>query len=226
MKILLLIVSTLFTTTTFAGSFDHLTSVKPIDASPVLEIKYNPKNSKVIKKPATDPMLEEGSILVLETKISSGGSKTHQIYYNPGPSEDPTYEIFEKSGSTNQHLGSISGWKLVIPGNGNLYVSGHTNNLFDQKKKFTLSEGKITEIKQPYYYVGITSKTLKPITLYADKELTKKLAFLPAGYQCEILINEKETFLIRTPFGLTGWAKINTQVAEPRIFKEIYYAGD
>ena len=67
------------------------------------------------------------------------------------------------------------------------------------------SEDKLIEVEQVADYIWVKTKTQEVITLYADKNKKKKAAVLPANYNVEILIEENGWFLIKTPFGLTGW---------------------
>ena len=75
-----------------------------------------------------------GNTKAMKTKISSSGSN-YYVVFSSGPSADPEF-IFYKDGEFNQAAFSISALDIVIPGNGFIYSSGHTNNMFNKRRKF------------------------------------------------------------------------------------------
>ena len=141
------------------------------------------------------------------------------ILYTPGWSFDPLFGITDKNGKL---IWSEGAEEMCINSNGIIYVSGNINKMFNQRMKFKLENGKVTEIKQPFYYVDVKGKLLKPVKLYSEKNNQGELvATLPAGYEIEILLadrqkekdengNQKLTviYLARTAFGLVVWLKL------------------
>ena len=115
---------------------------------------------------------------------------------------------------------------LIIPGNGSIYISGHTDNMFDTRKKFIYDGNKFNELIQPFYYVGLETFTIKPITLFSDTTLSNPVASLPENSEIEVLINRNDLYLIRTSFGLTGWLKIGPVSPDYSPIKGLYFAGD
>lgn len=117
------------------------------------------------------------------------------------------------------------GVHLVSPGNGVLYVSGHTNNMYDQRKKYELKNGKFSEIAQPYYYVGVKAKLKDRLSIFSDLSQKVEVARLGKGSNVEVLINKDDNYLIKTEHGLLGWAKIAYGNQET-IIEGIYFRGD
>jgi hypothetical protein len=90
-----------------------------------------------------------------------------------------------------------------------MYTSGLADQMFNTRKKFVLHNGTIEEVHQPFYYVGLKTKVKKAITIFDDPLYEKPIAQLPEGAQVEVLLNKENDYLVKTPFGLVGWLKIN-----------------
>lgn len=210
--------------------FDYL---KKIEIGGDIFIKYNESKSTVYNKPLneldkTHQMYSDspfGEELLVKTEIASG--EEYYITYSPGPSADPTF-IFTKVGDNNASGFSVGALQLYVPANGAIYTAGHTNNMFNTRKKYTLRGGKFEEEPQPFYYVGLKTEPLETIKLYESTQLRNEVASLPEGYDIEVLINKPGTdlFLITTKFGLTGWVKAKNGFNGPPNIKGIYLSGD
>jgi len=162
-------------------------------------------------------------------KISPTQKSEIIVSYTNGPSDDPAFYFYKVlSGNSLQYLFHINCDNLYIPGNGNLYASGMSNNYFDVHRKYRFTGDNIKEIRQPFYYVGMTSKTHQAIKLYADKDCKYPIAGLPKGYTIIIIGAEFADiplkFLIRTPFGLVGWWKANSEMELQNI--GLHFYGD
>ncbi|PWD98648.1 hypothetical protein [Marinilabilia rubra] len=215
--------------------FDYLEKTEVDDG---ILLKYNPSstevfNTKVTELPQSDPFYPQeegpgmGNVKLVKTRIKPGGSY-YYVMFSWGPSADPSFMFYEE-GNTDKVAFYLSGKRLFIPGNGNVYVDGHTNNMFDTRRKLKLVNGSLNEIKQPFYYVGLKSKTLKPAKLYQSEKINKVIASLPEDYSVEVLINKPETdlYLVKTDFGMTGWLKLGENAFYGNeIIEGLYYAGD
>jgi uncharacterized membrane protein len=162
---------------------------------------------------------------LVSTRIDRENETRYFIDFDSGPSADPAFVITdEKSGVV---LGSIGGESLIIPGNGFIYVSGRANRLHQEQDKYTIRDGKLVEIAQPFSYVGLKSKAKVPLKLLAKKDEGEVIANVPAGDAVEVVLRDGEHLLIKTNFGLLGWWKANTNVmADNAEIEGIYYAGD
>jgi hypothetical protein len=132
--------------------------------------------------------------------------------------------------SRNEHqelkeLGSIFGLEITFPGDGFFYVTGHTNNTFNQRRKFTIRDDALVEIRQPFYYVGLETFTKEELDVYADRELTAHVAHLPKNTPITVVLNTEDYYLIKTPKDLLGWAKIHVE-QQDTIIEGLYYFGD
>jgi hypothetical protein len=179
--------------------------------------------TKDVERSAKTDDSEETEFL-LATYLDDKREQLYSIGFNPGPSDDPSFEIWP-FGKRDQMV-SMSGLSLYLPGNGSVYVSGHTNNMFDMRRKFERVNGQWQETKQPFYFVGKESKTLKAITLYGELGLKTEVAKLPPGAAITVLINQDDYFLLKTPFGLTGWMKLEEYSQLAETLEGIYFAGD
>lgn len=169
---------------------------------------------------------------IAHVTISKGQKYDIVLWYTDGPSGDPAFEFYEVLNNKKiEYMFTLSGTQIFIPGNGNIYVNGHTNNMFDKRKKFRFTGDKAVEIVQPYYSVSMKTKTLKNIQLYSDYECTQKLAVIGANSNIEIVAAEytddiSKKYLIRSPYGLMGWWKLDREYPASEEIDGLYFAGD
>jgi hypothetical protein len=175
---------------------------------------------------------EAGETWYLVAKFKSHFFKDSlDIVYSAGPSADPGFSI---SDITGKILTSINCIDFYINELGTIYTSGHTNNMFNQRRKFEIKKDTIIEVKQPYYYVGLKSKTLTPITLYKEKTGKEIIAQLLKNYAIEVLLAENTSdnfyshkyFLVKTEFGLIGWLRLTDYEGYDPLIEGLFYAGD
>lgn len=192
---------------------------------------YNPEVNKVkISKILDDFYKNEDEMIMPLAFVSINLSTKTEILigYSEGASEDPEFLFYQQEEVGFRSLKSIYGKQIFISGNGNIYVSGHTNNMFNKRRKFKFENETIREIDQPFYFVGLQTKTLKTIKLHSDKSLDNILATLPANSPIEVVAaeyaNECQYFLIKTSFGLLGWWKLDN--FNSREIAKLFYAGD
>lgn len=167
---------------------------------------------------------------VIFTKINPTQTEDLLVCYTDGASGDPAYQFYKENKGEYDWLFTIAGTEIFIPGNGFIYVNGHTNNVFDKRKKFKFTGSGVEEVAQPYYYVGLKTKALTNIQLYSDYKCSQKLAVIGANSDIEVLVAEFdetcEKYLIKTPFGLVGWWKLDQAYPESNEVDGLFYSGD
>jgi hypothetical protein len=176
--------------------------------------------------------LEADDILVMQMKI---GEKDRQIFYilfSEGPSADPGF-YFIKTDRPNEVWADMPGTALALYGNGVAYVSNRCNNMFTKRTKYLFSDTGIMEVHQPYFYVGLSTHTLAPLTLFDSPKENQIIAQLPKGTPVEVLLTDdarderrRTCFLIKTPFGLLGWAWIPETQYKAETIEGISFWGD
>lgn len=202
------------------ASFKYLTEFKGEGFS----IYYNKNNSQ--KCFVTNNDMEE-IVYYFKTKINRQINKKYYIGFSWGPSMDPTFVIAMLGADKKlKYLKDLPGTKIYIPSNGYIYTEGHANTYFNKRRKYKLSGDTIKEVKQPFYYVGKKTKTTMAITLWSDKSQTTKVAVLPKDYEVGVVINSGSWYLLKTPFGLTGWHKLEELGCAKTSLKCIFFAGD
>jgi hypothetical protein len=210
-----------------AEPFPGLRKVEYKDYFPVT-ISYDPRITQVIGKPLNAGPEHEGEPLVtraLRTRIDRAKSEEVFIDFDPGPSVDPSIVVTRVG--TEEPAGSIPGLRFYIPGTGAIYASGHTNTMFDVRRKYVLQGDKLVEVKQPFYWVGLESKAKKNLVLYSGKDGKETVAHLPKGSALTVVLSEGESwYLIKTPFGLMGWLKIAGGSQEADTIEGLYFQGD
>ena len=170
-------------------------------------------------------------ILVLKLKFNNVLKNEYFLVYSSEPSCDPGFSIYDLE--QKDYICNTSGLEIYIPGGSAVYTTGHINSAFNIRRKYVYDGTKFNELKPEFYYVGLESKTLKPITLFADELLTTKLAQLPANYDIEVLaakrtngyVNETK-YLVKTALGLLGWCKIEAGHFRSIDVKGIMFLGD
>ena len=153
------------------------------------------------------------------------------ITYSSGPSADPVFVVSTAEGKA---IKSFYCLEFYLNSSATIYTSGHTNNMYDRRRKYQLQSDTIVEIGQQYNYVGLEGRSLKEITLYNEMEGTEIIAQLPVGSEIEILLADGSladfdidiTYLVKTDFGLVGWLRLSGQDAYGEIMEELFYAGD
>ncbi|MBN2892127.1 MAG: hypothetical protein JXL97_09685 [Bacteroidales bacterium] len=164
--------------------------------------------------------------------VSIGGETEKMLLcYTDGPSGDPAFEFYRYGSNKElEYQFSLAGVEIFVPGNGFMYTTGHTNNMFDKHKKFEFDGASVNEVAQPFYAVGMKTKTLKNIQLYSDYNCTQKLAVVGANSNIEIVAAEYSDFcrkyLIKTPFGLMGWWELDREYPMSEEIEGLFYAGD
>ncbi len=126
---------------------------------------------------------------------------TAKVYYSEGASTDPNFTIDINGKTWNAFTEN-----LAIKANGIMYTEGNINHSFNERRKYRLTTQGVKEVEQPFLYVGVKDKLLKPAKLYADKSRRSAvIANLPKGYEIEVLVEQDGFYLTRTKFGLVGW---------------------
>lgn len=191
----------------------------------VVHFSFNPKLAEIVDNDITDNESMIKTIVVAKSRISEGFRESYWIVYSEGGSLDPMFTVYRGDNTEKPKVFEQAGLHLAIPGDGALYVSGHTNNMYDQREKYVLNEGKFAEVSQPYYYVGIKSKLKDWLSVYSDVSQKAEVARLRKGSNIEVLINKDEDYWIKTEYGLLGWVKIADGDQEAMI-EGIYFKGD
>lgn len=220
--------------------FPNLSFIK-VDKNYDVNFGYNPATTKIVNKPCY--MLDKSNPFYCEKDtfnnddIFVGTFRNKALNYDigilfsTGFSADPCFYFYKNDGTL---FWSINCLNLLINEQGTIYSSGHTNSMFNIRRKFQMQPDTIIEISQPYHYVGLKGRTLKPISLYQDKTSELIVAQLPKNYEIEILLADTQEygqelrydFLVKTKFGLVGWLRLTGEDIFGTVLKGLYFAGD
>lgn len=148
------------------------------------------------------------TINLIVTKIERNSTGKFAIKHWPGPSADPIYIFYRIEAKDTVFFGQFGADKVIVPGNGFVYTEHRSNEMFNKKRKYKLTDNGFIEVKQPFYSVGIESKVVQDIVLYSDTSMINPVASLVKGQNIFVLVNSGHYYLIRTPLGLTGWVHI------------------
>ena len=194
-----------------------------------LFIAFNPTLATVLQHPIEDASFREpGDPLttrLLETRLAPHDDDRYVIDFSPGGSLDPTFLISRDDGHALQEIGQVFGLNLTVPGDGYLYVSGHTNTTFNQRRKFAIHEDTLIEIPQPLYYVGLETHVKDILVIYTDLTCVTPLAELPQGTTITVIANTDNFYLIKTPNDLLGWVQLDVG-QDDTLIEGLFYFGD
>lgn len=178
-----------------------------------------------------------GSVRASTLRIGSTvvGNDTLTFYYTDGASDDPAVAAIAND---KDEVLYADGERFHIMGD-TVYVEGHANTEYDQKRMFVFTDGTFKEVPQAFYHIGLSGPLKRSVVLYADQTQTSPVTELPAGTEAEIVLTNfggslspvVGLVLIKSDFGLLGWVQlqagdIGTIAAESNLMKGFYYAGD
>lgn len=201
----------------------------PESYSPSQQISFDPAISKIINKRIDAEFNSQGIggieiTRVLVTKIDRNKTDRYYIDFDPGASNDPAFAIFPEG--RESVIGTIDADQLVLPGNGFIYSIARTNRHFLERRKYFVHDNKLIESKQPYLYVGLETKANIDFSLYASTTGGDVVASIRKGDKISVLLNEGDSYLVRSSFGLLGWIKIQPGNQQSTVIEGIFYAGD
>ena len=171
---------------------------------------------------------------VFETKFRVRSQKYYVIVCSSGGSDDFNCMFRPVGKSGDPFRNQIGGVRFEISGDDCVYASGHVNTMFDHRRKYCLVGDDLKEVRQPFHFVGLKSKTLRDLTFYSDKAGASAVGTIPKGEFVEVLVastgREKDDaerihFLVRDRNGLTGWVDLAVG-QEAKDIAGIFFAGD
>lgn len=170
------------------------------------------------------------NLKLIKTKIDTKDNTEYFITFGSIDGPSIGFSLIETK-PPHKIIGQIYASSLIIPGNGSIYSIDRYYENFETRRKYSLKNGKIIEEKQPFYSVNLNSYALRPIDIYSDLELKNKLASIPANGRIEIILctdsnSRSDIYLVRTSFGLIGWAKLIAGQYQSVDVEGLYYNGD
>ncbi len=191
-------------------------------------VHFDPKLARPMDEFEEIPEHPAGGIrTVLSGRLVADGAE-YMLRYDDGPSCDPTFSLWRPG--AEQPIGEFGGDHVVLPGTGFLYVVRRSNRSFEGREKWAIVDGALVEITQSHYYVGVSTKTLKPATLLQQPEAgSTVIANVPKGEKVQVVVQQsvdgRDWYLVRTRFGLLGWTE-DPAYGEARQFEGIEFFGD
>jgi hypothetical protein len=204
-------------------------------------LAYQPAGATVIKKtrlqmPKThalyvDDDLSQDDVVLIETSLRGVGRVW--VLFSLGPSMDPEFYLVKVGGRGDVIWASIPATALGLPDDGTLFAASRANSHFTKRRRFQLTERGIAEIPRPFYYVGLTTRTLKPLDLYFTPSADVVVATLASGAEIEVLTTDDKpdkqgntSYFVRTAEGLTGWVWVPTSQYKAGTIEGITFWGD
>jgi hypothetical protein len=167
-------------------------------------------------------------IRVAKLRLSARSGDTLIVDYTEGPSCDPAFIIsrVEKCGQRRLDW-AIDGLDFEAPGDGFFYIRGHTDSWFDMRRKFTVEGGNLREVKQPFYYVGLETKTLRQVPIFSTQGCGEYIGVIEEGVPVTVILSDGRTFLLKIDHDVLGWWRPQN-MAQQRAeeIEGIYVRGD
>lgn len=155
--------------------------------------EINDKNTETPKK-----------IMVLKIK-----DEEVKLSIDAGSSDDFSF-VFQYNGKETM----IAGESIFISQSGSIYVVNRANQNYEVKRKFTITQHGVKEVKQAFFSVNMECETSALTTLYSEQgNKGTVVAKIPKGKKVKVLLNaftlsendSSKDYLVQTPFGLVGW---------------------
>lgn len=211
--------------------------LKHLDTGLGFALYYDPALSEVLAAPHphADSMEESGLQIErpLRTRLN-GDRQWFTIDCDTGPSADLSCTVYREARQRLRKVASLRGERFFFPGDGTVYTEGKNDENFKTRRKYSWRDGALSEVKQPFYFVGLDSTTLVDLDLFSSKEFRQPVARLPKGTAVTVLLNEavdlgdddhdSANYLVKTPFGLIGW--IRSPVDQAPVIEGLLYHGD
>lgn len=194
-----------------------------------ITVEYDKALAIVINQPLEEEYFRETGEYIqkrlITTRLAAADSVVYTVDFTPGLSLDPMFIILGDVSGELKRIGNVDGLYIAFPGDGFFYVTGHTNNCFDQRRKFTVRDGAIVEIRQPFYYVGLQTAAKANIDIYRDTGLTQIVEHIASGTPITVVANDGDFYLIKTPRDILGWTKIDVGQKDTAI-GGLFFFGD
>jgi hypothetical protein len=170
-------------------------------------------------------------LVVAKVRLKADEPRRYYLVFTEGPSADYAFYLMDEK--TGDQTEEAPGEHLALPGDGFLYLWNRSDSTFPKRRLFAMREGKLAETHQPFFYVGLQTKTLAPVTLYQSEGFKEAVTTLPAGAPVEVLLahfgdefQHDVPYLVRTRFGLVGWVRVPVAQMKSDLIEGLYYAGD
>lgn len=151
-----------------------------------------------------------------------------------GPADDPTCRLLADAEDPRSTIFEASGKEFVFLRNGEVYAFGRSDSMYDRRRLFRPERGRYVEAAQAFRYVGIEGRTSAPLVLTDRRGGDRVLLTLEAGSAVTILLNAVDgddmhghnpDYLVKTPEGLVGWARLPRQPDGRTIVEGLQFDG-
>ncbi|PAT35680.1 hypothetical protein [Vandammella animalimorsus] len=225
--------------------FSQLKKLSPIpeglkiEGLPPFALHYNPQRIQPLTPAAQS---NEDSYVLLQGQFAAN-DRNYRLECGPGPSADPYCELLDAADLKQRADGQLAAGRMLggetfyFPGNGTLYSSTHINRHHQTFSKYRLKDdGQLAEVAQAFYYVGLKSTALAPITLSSQPEGGEPVARIAKGDKLQVLLHDafrprkeddyRDFLLIQASDGSLGWLSVNHLGDEPAPIEDYRFMGD
>lgn len=152
-----------------------------------------------------------------------------------GGSADPSCRLLRDPADASVDVFASPGTQFAFLPDGRIYVGGHTNTFYDERKLYTWEKDRFVETPQPLRHVGVTGALKEAVSLRRSPGGAELGITLAAGTRVTVLLNDTSRadanerypeYLLLTPEGLTGWASLPGQPDGKTVVEGLYYRGD
>lgn len=182
--------------------------------------------------PRGPPPGGEAVVPLVRGPMAPGGPAV-EIGFTWGPSDDPAFVLSRVDGAPLE-VPDLHGTRLFVTPTA-IYLGGVANRCFDERRKFVVADGRVTEVAQPFLAVGIDTPLTAPARLTTEPGAGLEVATVKAGASVHVLVARPDGrtvdgcpvhYLVRTSFGLVGWVAQTDGYAAPSPLAAIRFHGD
>lgn len=162
------------------------------------------------------PDQRTGNLYSVLFKMGEGGYSRYEFYLE-GECVTPAFTLF------TDHLDFL--------GNGRLIARGSMNQMFPISRQYMIANGRVKELKQPFYAVDIKSKAIRDFDIFLTKRMVQIVDHVKKDDQVTVLLSEFKNryvyYLVRSDLGLTGWIRVEFETwVDQTPIKDLYFHGD
>lgn len=198
-----------------------------LDGEVAYTIRYHPALGKESDKKQTDP--EDSDVILHDLLITpfAAGGKAHIVRCAAGVPNDFTYCTFPQDDADKAPV-MLTGNHFVIPGDGYIYSDYHDRgaSYYRHYSKWQWADGNVSEVEQPYRYIGIDGTATGALVLTARADGGGVVGSVAKGEKVRVLladphqacpqehlvaeaaICDSATILIKNEKGQSGWVTI------------------
>jgi hypothetical protein len=196
-----------------------------------LEIVDSPRSSFPRSSPLWQDTLESymDDQVVARLFMSVRDTLPYYLVHTDGMSGDPAFYLIR--GSDGEEVGGGAADVIAFPDSGDVWVYQRSNAVFPMRRRIRLADGRMEEVAEDRYAVGLQTVALKAFSLRRALDDSTEVASVAGGDSIEVVAGidpprSESVLLVRTRTGAEGWVRVPSQQCNLAVIKGICFLGD